>query len=256
MKKILCIIVLCCATLQLFAWGAVGHRIVAQVAYDNLDCSARKKVDKLLGKRGIVYTSSWADEIKSDTIYPQSYGWHFQNLRSGMSRAELDHLYNNNLENGPHLFYAMDSITNLLHKDPNNIDALKFLVHFAGDLGCPMHMGRPDDKGGNKVQMRWFGKGTNLHTVWDRWLIEYAELSYSEYAVYLEEQYGDQKKAIRKMTDLECIYQTYDRQNAIYQYQELKDNNTYHYAYRFRKDLDMSLYMAGIRLAQLLNELY
>ncbi len=256
MKKLLCISLFCCSTLSLFAWGAVGHRIVAQVAYENLDCSARKKVDKLLGTRGIVYTSSWADEIKSDTIYPQSYGWHFQNLRSGMTHAELDALYNNNLAEGEHLFYAMDSLTNLLRKDHSNVDALKFLIHFAGDLGCPMHMGRPDDKGGNKVQMRWFGKGTNLHTVWDRWLIEYAELSYSEFATYLEEQYGNQKKAIQKMTDLECIYQTYAIQNAIYEYQELKDSNTYHYAYRFRQDLDISLYTAGIRLAQLLNELY
>ncbi len=256
MKKVLCILLLCCSALQVFAWGAVGHRIVAQVAYDNLDCGARKKVDKLLGKRGIVYTSSWADEIKSDTIYPQSYGWHFQNLRSGMSNTELEALYNNNLAEGEHLFYAMDSLMQVLRDDPSNVDALKFLVHFAGDLGCPMHMGRPDDKGGNKVQMRWFGKGTNLHTVWDRWLIEYAELSYSEFAVYLEEQYGHQKKAIQKMSDLECIYQTYAIQNAIYAYQALKDDNTYHYAYRFRKDLDISLYTAGIRLAQLLNELY
>ncbi len=256
MKKLLCIIALCCSTLSLFAWGAVGHRIVAQVAYDNLGCITRKKVDKLLGTRGIVYASSWADEIKSDTIYPQSYEWHFQNLRSGMSYAKLEALYNNNLADGPHLFYAMDSITNLLRKNPNNIDALKFLIHFAGDLGCPMHMGRPDDKGGNKVQMRWFGKGTNLHTIWDRWLIEYTELTYSEFAIYLEEQYGHKKKDIMEMTYFDVIYQTYAIQNAIYEYQELKDNNTYHYAYRFRNDLDISLYTAGIRLAQLLKELY
>ena len=35
---------------HLYAWGQKGHRIVAQVAYDNLTNKARKQIDAVLGK--------------------------------------------------------------------------------------------------------------------------------------------------------------------------------------------------------------
>ncbi len=256
MRKIFSIIVLICSTLQLFAWGVEGHCIVAQVAYENLDCKARKQVDKILGTRGIVYESSWADNIKSDTIYPQSYDWHFQNLRAGMEQADIDYLYHHPLSEGEHLFYALDSLTKVLQETPTNKDALRFVVHFMGDLFQPMHMGHPEDKGGNKTQFRWFNQGSNLHSIWDSKIISYTQYSWSEYATYLMEQYGKRKKAIIQKSDLECIYDTYALQKEIYAYHEQGDKNTYHYAYRFRKDLDIALYTAGIRLARLLNSIY
>ena len=67
-KYIILLAVLVLSSEQLFAWGATGHRIVAQVAYDNLNCRARHRVDRILGKHGIIYWSDWADNIKSDTI--------------------------------------------------------------------------------------------------------------------------------------------------------------------------------------------
>ena len=62
---------------HLLAWGQKGHRIVAQVAYDNLNKKTRKQVDAVLGKHGMIYLSTWADEIKSDTIYPNSFTCHY-----------------------------------------------------------------------------------------------------------------------------------------------------------------------------------
>ncbi|MBQ4018267.1 MAG: S1/P1 Nuclease, partial [Paludibacteraceae bacterium] len=55
---------------ELLAWGQEGHRIIAEVAYHYLSSGAQKKIDKILGKHGMVYVANWADEIKSDTIYP------------------------------------------------------------------------------------------------------------------------------------------------------------------------------------------
>ena len=57
-------------------------------------------------------------------------------------------------------------------KDKNSSDVdkafyLKLLVHFMGDLHQPMHIGQREDKGGNTIQVQWFGRGTNLHSVWD-----------------------------------------------------------------------------------------
>lgn len=258
MKKTIILLLLACFCLgSASAWNAVGHRIIAEIAYQNLSNKARRQVDNILGKRGMVYTASWADEIKSDTIYPYSHVWHYQNLRAGMTHEDLDYLYTHPTAEGQHLYYALDSLTNYLKTtDKTEPDVLKFVVHLMGDFFQPMHVGHPEDKGGNKTQMRWFGKGANLHSVWDRYLLEYAELSTTEYVAFLTDRYSNDKKAIQKRTMQECIYHIYELQEAIYDYHEKGDNNTYHYAYRFRSDMEESLYTAGIKLAQLLNEIY
>jgi hypothetical protein len=49
--------------------------------------------------------------------------------------------------------------------------ALKFIVHFVGDLHQPVHVSRAEDKGGNTIQVQFGGQGTNLHSLWDSKLI-------------------------------------------------------------------------------------
>jgi hypothetical protein len=52
--------------------------------------------------------------------------------------------------------------------------ALRFLVHCIEDLHQPLHVGDNGDKGGNRSQVRWFGRGSNMHRVWDSGIIERA----------------------------------------------------------------------------------
>ena len=51
--------------------------------------------------------------------------------------------------------------------------ALRFLIHFVEDLHMPMHVGDNNDKGGNRTQVRFFDRGTNMHSLWDSGMIEY-----------------------------------------------------------------------------------
>jgi hypothetical protein len=51
--------------------------------------------------------------------------------------------------------------------------ALKFLIHFIADLHQPLHVGDNNDRGGNLLQVRFFGEGSNLHRVWDYQIIEH-----------------------------------------------------------------------------------
>ena len=241
---------------QLLAWGPTGHRVVAQIAYDNLNCRARHRVDRVLGKHGIIYWSTWADNIKSDTIYPESYDWHFQDLDSGLSDsaglADLTHYPTV----GGNLFRAMDSLVNLLRHDPGNVDALRFLIHIASDRFCPMHMGHLEDLGGNTIRFDWFKQPYNLHRLWDEGIIIAVGYSYTEYANYLEDRFADQKKAIRRMSDGELLLHNYRLTEQIYAYQQEWNGNPYVYVYRFAPDMEWQLYAAGIRLAKLLNEIY
>ena len=181
-----------------FAYDAVGHRIVADIAYDNLTDKARAQVDKVLGKKGLVYEATWADEVRSDNKYAYSYQWHYQDLDDNMTSADIKKLLDNPTAEGEHLFFALDQLQTRLKKDKNDTEALKFLVHFVGDLHQPLHMGRKDDKGGNKVDFNWFGRKTNLHSVWDGALIETQKMSYSEYSQYLQDKFEPRKADFKK----------------------------------------------------------
>ena len=225
MKRIMIFSVLLAIALNTFAWGPKGHRIVAQVAYDHLDSKARKHVDAVLGTHGMIYLSTWPDEIKSDTIYPQSHDWHYQDLDGGLS-------------------------------DKDVTSKLVFYVHLMADRFCPMHVAHLDDKGGNAVRMKWFGQNTNLHSVWDSKLVENKGFSYTEYANYLHDVYGKQYKHILRMTDSETLLHTYHLTSDLYTYQSTWSGNAYHYIYHWTSAMEYQLYMAGIKLAQSLNDIF
>lgn len=260
MKRLLVVFLMMMALVpsmhHLLAWGQKGHRIVAQVAYDNLNKKTRKQVDAILGKRGMIYLSTWADEIKSDTIYPKSFTCHYQDLDGGMTDEAVVAMLTNYPKEGGDLFMAMDSIEAVLAKNKQCHDALAFYVHFYADRFCPMHVAHLDDKGGNGVKMKWFGQNTNLHSVWDGKIIDSKGFTYTEYAQYLHDVYGKQKKAVMQMTDEETILQTYHMTDAIYQYHTTWNGNAYHYSYYWMDEMEWQLYTAGVKLAQALNAIY
>ena len=256
MKRILCLMMLALPAGQLLAWGATGHRIVAQIAYDHLNCRARHRVDRILGERGIVYWSTWADNIKSDTIYANSYDWHYQDMDSGLTDSSVVAMLTDYPKVGGNLFRATDSLVSLLRRDPNNADALKFIVHLMGDRFCPMHTGHLSDLGGNRVKLEWFREPHNLHWVWDEGIIDAVGYSYTEYAEYLELKYKNEKKAIRRMSWEELLLHNYHFTQEIYEYQTNWNGNSYVYVYHFASGMEWQLYAAGIRLAKLLNEIY
>lgn len=281
-------------TVPAFGWGQEGHRIIAKIAYDNMTRKARKSVDRIEEgerrkyeggsmkeegrmkekggrrelKEGIIYWANWPDEIKSDTIYPTSYDWHFQDFDGGMSDSAVVAALTDYPKEGGNLFKALDSLVTVLRTDRKQTASLtedrliqlehtlRFIVHLSGDRYCPMHMAHMDDKGGNAVKMKWFGGNTNLHTVWDTKLIESQGYSYTEYAQKLEREYAWKKKEIEKMSDAELLLMSYHKTEAIYAYQATWDGNAYHYIYRWRQPMEEQLYIAGIRLAQLLNAIF
>ena len=237
------------------AYDAVGHRIVADIAYKNLTEKARIQVDEVLGKRGIVYEATWADEVRSDKKYDYSYPWHYQNLKDSLTNKDFKSLLESPKNEGEHLFYAIELMTNRLKKDRNDAEALKFLVHFVGDLHQPMHLGRKEDLGGNKVDAKWFGKQINLHSLWDGHLLETQKMSFSEYSQYLQDRFEPKKAELKKCTIVQSIEAGYSVRTQIYGYDN-SDTNNYHYVYYFADKLDEMLYRGGIQLANVLNAIY
>ncbi len=255
-RKAILSIILLGLLLPVFSYGPIAHRAISLIAYEELTPEARRQVDMILGVKGIVYESTWADEIRSEPEkYSYSYPWHYQNLAPGMTSDDLLKMWNNPRSEGDHLFYAMQEMMNRLKKNKKDAEALKFLIHFTGDLHQPMHLGRKEDLGGNRVPFTWFGRQTNIHSLWDTFLVEHKKMSFTELAEYLCLTQVSNKAEFKNMTLPEVIQKSYAITNRIYEYNRDETNN-YIYVYHFNKDLDEMMYLGGIQLAKILNEIY
>lgn len=255
MKKLTLLILFTSIVFTSVAYDGTGHRIVADIAYKNLTPKAKKTVDKVLGKQGLVYEATWADEVRSDDKYRYSYQWHYQNLKDSMSDEQLKQLFQNPKAEGEHLFYAIGEMKSRIVKNNQDTEALKFLIHFIGDFHQPMHLGRAEDLGGNKTPVKWFGKTINMHSLWDSYIIESQNYTYSEYSAYLVNKYADAKKTLYGESLLQSLSFVYQVRNKILNY-DYSDTNNYHYTYAFSDLQDELLFRGGIQLAKVINELY
>lgn len=128
--------------------------------------AARSAVEKLLAIEPgatLATISTWADEARS----PVTSKWHYVNFprESGcVYEAQRD------CPGGACIVGAIERQTAILASrapDAARLRALKYVVHFVGDVHQPLHAGLATDKGGNKFQVQFLGRGSNLHSVWD-----------------------------------------------------------------------------------------
>tara|TARA_B110000503_G_scaffold3990_1_gene5238 strand:- start:74 stop:604 length:531 start_codon:yes stop_codon:yes gene_type:complete len=133
---------------------------------------------------------------------------------------------------------------------------LKMLVHFMGDLHQPMHIGRKEDKGGNSIQVEWFGKGSNLHRVWDTNMIDDWEMSYIELADNADDLSKIQIETIEKGTLIDWVNEVHVVTNEVYNSVEKGENLRYKYSYNHFGTVRTQLQKGGIRLAKVLNDIF
>ena len=267
MKRLILFVSAILVGLHAMAWGPMGHRIVAQVAYHYLTDSTIAQLDNELGTHGLVYWSTWPDEIRSDKeLYSTSYDWHFQDLNSGLSDERVCHLMRVYPCHGGRMWQAVDELGKavsalsdtcvVLKETMPRHDALVFWTHLLADRLCPMHIARENDKGGNLVEIQWFGQTTNLHAVWDEKLIESQGYSYSEYAQMLVDTYGSTAEEIRQLSIEQCVLMTYHTTSDIYSYQKDWNGNGYTFKWDWTEKCNRLLFMAGIQLAKEIEALY
>jgi hypothetical protein len=172
-----------------FAWGAEGHRIVAEIAADELTPAARTQVEQLLGADasvGMMEASTWADEIRARR--PQTAPWHFVDIPLAANAYDRS-------RDCPH----DDCIVAQIERDarivgdrqlaaPIRAEALRFLIHFVGDLHQPLHAADNADRGGNRVRVILRRRHENLHQVWDVDVVRALGRSPEEVAVRLERE--------------------------------------------------------------------
>ncbi|MGO9919737.1 MAG: S1/P1 nuclease [Isosphaeraceae bacterium] len=153
-----------------WAWGRHGHRIVAKLAATRLKPAVLAKMRDMLDKdEDLASASNWADEHRT----PQDTPWHYVNVP--LESQSYDAKFCD-----PSKGCVVEKLKEFMNvlKDPNanhlaKRQALRFVIHLVADIHQPFHVASNNDRGGNLLQVRYFGEGTNLHAVWDFQILEF-----------------------------------------------------------------------------------
>ncbi|QWX84447.1 S1/P1 nuclease [Cellulophaga sp. HaHaR_3_176] len=235
-------------------WSKTGHRTTGEVAQRHLTRKAKKAIEKLLDGQSLAFVSTFADDIKSDRSYKEFSAWHYVNFPADKKYTEVEPSPNGDIVVG--IQKCIEII-----KDDNSTEAdkqfyLKFLVHLLGDLHQPMHVGKAEDKGGNDIQLQWFGRGTNLHRVWDSNMIDDYGMSYTEIANNLPVLSKTETKKIQEGNVLDWVEESKILANDIYGSVEVGEKLSYKYSYKYWSLVEKQLQKGGLRLAKVLNEVF
>lgn len=243
------------STQPVYAWGKNGHRIVAEIADDNLSGEARARIEQILGRELLEDAANWPDEMRSspDDYWQHEAGpYHYVTVPMGSTYSDTVPPTEGDALTALAGFRATLRDPSAPLEDRRH--ALRFALHIIGDLHQPLHAGNGTDRGGNAVSVEFMGRTINLHSVWDTHMIEYQELSYTEYADFLG-RYLDPDHVIAwwKTDPLVWVGESTELRDRIY---PSEPEIGYDYIFAHQDDLNRRLAMGGVRAAAWLNEVF
>ena len=249
-------VLLLTAPASLLAWGPIGHRVVGRIAANHLTDEAAVAVACLIGPEGLDQASTWGDEIRNDPNWqPPAKNpspWHF------ISIDDAETLETTARDPNGDVLEAIERFSAVL-RDPQATrqakqEALRFLVHFVGDVHQPLHVGRRADRGGNSIQVTLFGQQTNLHSVWDGGLIDSEKLSFSELAAFIDHPTLLELQAWQSAPPADWVKESKAVRERVYRIGDGK--LSFQYAFDNMPLIKQRLLQAGVRLAGLLNSIF
>ena len=169
------------SNLSAWAWGPVGHEVVAYIAEDRIRPATRQRINAILAQdEDLASIANWADQVRA-TSRPETAPWHFIDMEVRENPTETDE---------PRFCTNQDCVVAQIELNiqvlqdsgqprDKKVEALKFLVHFVGDVHQPLHCSDDNDRGGNEKLVHYKTPGTRsrtgtkikLHALWDH-LIE------------------------------------------------------------------------------------
>jgi hypothetical protein len=175
------------------AWGPEGHKVVAMIAEKYILHTALEKAQAILGGSSLEDVANWADEIRRGRR--ETAPWHYIDIPLDANAIDPAR----DCANDNCVTAQIVRFTAVL-KDTNagptaRQEALKFVVHFVGDLHQPLHDEDNHDKGGNQRIVVFFGRTENLHEVWDSGILDHDNSNPEKLATELERRITDSDKA-------------------------------------------------------------
>jgi S1/P1 Nuclease len=167
------------------AWGDTGHKVTAILAYQRLTPKAKAQVDALLAADTDTLTpkdfpsrATWADKYR--TSHRNTANWHFVDIEINNPDIKaacfnFPPLGGTLASAGPANDCVVAKLTQFVAElkapgtpQAEKLLALKFVMHFAGDLHQPLHASDDMDRGGNCIALSPKVGGSNeLHGYWD-----------------------------------------------------------------------------------------
>lgn len=238
---------LCLARLS-FGWGPEGHHAVARIAQARLNTKASAAVRDLLGV-SMAEVSTWADEIRPQRR--ETGPWHYINIPIDAPRTRT-------ADYCPKEGCVVSKIEDLVKtlktstNRPERVEALKFLIHFVGDLHQPLHCGDRKDRGGNDTKVVYFGRDFNLHRIWDSDLLSRMEKDEDRLVNSLKPSWWARWRLSRGSVE-DWAWQSRDVARDV-AYKNLTPQLNEAYQKAAEPALRRQLQRGGVRLAKLLNE--
>ena len=238
------------------AWGSMGHAAIAYIAEQNLTPKARQMCHHYL-KHTLPYYGSWMDHYRYVNYYNISHSWHGvafdkdMNARSGKYKNCVDQISNMRRETKNYRM-MQDSVV---------ADNLRFLIHMVGDIHCPVHLFYPKTMPEYQQGKRYIdGKSMRMHGFIDsspsyfhpKWgLVEFHR--------NLAPIYQKLKGKVSKGTAEEWLMQLAEESKELWhnfpndsEWEALTEDKRQ----RVIQQLDRHIYIAGLRLAAVLNDVF
>lgn len=241
-----------------FGFGYNQHQIIAWIAWQYMDQDVRETVGDLLGEQGVesfMAVSTWADEIRGDSRYNYAYPYHYVNI------AQNSDVYDRKRDcpQDACIVEAVNRYSKVLTqpsvRDSIKSEALKFVIHFAGDIHQPLHAGFAEDRGGNDIPVLLNGEVTNLHSAWDWGILATQSFTVSAYADSLYRTITPTNH--QQWSNLSAgswASESFQLSKHYVYTVEAGETLTTEYVGRGIGILDEQIKRAGVRLAALLNE--
>jgi hypothetical protein len=273
-KYIACLILACLFPLKTFAWNALGHMVIANIAYQNLKPEVKQKVDNLVTYMHQQYAdmgtfiniSYWPDAIRSQKVETYTH-WHYIDVAFSNDGTSVK-----NLIDTDNAVWAVNQTVKAVKYTRGNpyerIRFLSFLTHIVSDLHQPLHTVSyvsatfpHGDRGGNNYFILNNNKRMNLHKLWDQGVNVFVgdtsqdrvkEITNSIMSHYPESYFGSQVNNLN--ADDWAKEGMNNAKKYVYttpQNQKLSDE----YIEKGKSISEQQAALAGYRLAKLLNEL-
>lgn len=241
---------------SLFAWGVVGHRVIAHIADAHLTEDTRFWLKKNFDVDRLVWIANWADDIKIDSKRSKPL-WHYG--------------YIEDLRQEDHIIWAIEKNLSVLQSKKalmgDKEQALKWVVHLVADLHQPLHISKKRIQGfvGCMVRLSSPSKVMSLHQAWDSGLIDAEKLSLAQWTAYLEGQHFKNDLEVDLEMWAKNSYKAQDiivpngRDHYCKSYANQKLNRalmpflSWDYRAKVLPVLSYQLWLGGIHLANILN---
>ena len=234
-------------------WWDLGHRIVARLAESRLTPHTREAVRDILDGQSLADASVWADNIRQ--YRHDADRLHYVNI----PLADTRYKPGRHCPGGHCIIAAIEQERHLL-ADPAaspeaRAEALRFLIHFMGDLHQPLHVADNGDRGGNQRAVIFLGHATDLHKVWDGEMIDSSVVNQEEYFESLRRQMSSlDLRALEGGTVVDWAMAGH-RIAVEHAYRLPRDGRIGRaYVRANRPIVDRALIAGGVRLAKVLNE--